>query len=204
MPYFKDLNLFFIHIPKTGGTSIENYFYDKLHLEKTFDTMITSSTSCKFRLNKHTLQHTTYEELLDNNCFNFNIKTLNKLAVVRNPYDRIVSDMLFWKLITSDMSPKDIEIKLKIYLNDSYNYDNHRLQQYKFVTINNQLVNDITIIATETLTQDMHKLGYTDFNLHVNKSLNDNIDYKKLLTKKAKKIIYKYYKKDFEFFGYNK
>ena len=43
MPYFKEIDLLFIHIPKTGGSLIENYFYTKLSLFTTIDTLY----SCK-------------------------------------------------------------------------------------------------------------------------------------------------------------
>jgi hypothetical protein len=35
MPYFKNenINLLFIHIPKTGGTSVEQYFSKKYNVE---------------------------------------------------------------------------------------------------------------------------------------------------------------------------
>lgn len=34
MPYFNnnDINILFIHIPKTGGTSLENYFSSKFNI----------------------------------------------------------------------------------------------------------------------------------------------------------------------------
>ena len=35
MPYFKNdnINILFIHIPKTGGSSLENYFSSKFGIE---------------------------------------------------------------------------------------------------------------------------------------------------------------------------
>ena len=41
MPYFynKDINLLLIHIPKTGGTSLESYFVDKYSIELNQDAL---------------------------------------------------------------------------------------------------------------------------------------------------------------------
>lgn len=34
MPYFRNINTLYIHVPKTGGMSIEEYFYSKTCLDK--------------------------------------------------------------------------------------------------------------------------------------------------------------------------
>jgi hypothetical protein len=45
-------------------------------------------------------------------------------------------------------------------------YDNHNIPQYKFITDNDDnIINNIIILKTETLTDDMKNLGYNDFNL---------------------------------------
>lgn len=58
MPLFK--NILVIHIPKTGGSSLEKY------LSKKFDIDLDSDPEKYLYMsqyNNHTLQHSTYEEI---------------------------------------------------------------------------------------------------------------------------------------------
>ena len=43
MPYFKNdnINVLFIHIPKTGGTSVENYFSSKFNIKLNSKSLFT-------------------------------------------------------------------------------------------------------------------------------------------------------------------
>ena len=77
-------------------------------------------------------------------------------------------------------------------------YDNHNIPQYKFITDSNEeLIENIKIFRTETLTQDIHNYGFTDYIgtksniIHINYLNNDSIQ-----------LINIFYKKDFELFNY--
>ena len=202
MPLFKKIKLFFIHIPKTGGTSIDNFLYKKYNIERNVENFF---SSCPIKLNKHTLQHSTYEELVKyGKCLNIQINKYKLLSIVRNPYNRIVSELFYNGFIDINSTKEFVEIKIKDFLEDDYHYDNHKTPQYKFVTYKNKLVKDIVILRTETLTEDMRKYGFADFDENANKTFRDKIDYMNLLSDKAKNIIYDYYKKDFELFNYDK
>lgn len=202
MPLFKKLNIFFIHIPKTGGTSVDHYLYKKTNTER---NVLTFFSACPIKLNKHTLQHCTYEELYKyGKCFNININKYKLLTIVRNPYNRIISELFYLGKINIDSTKEFVEKKILEFFQDDYHYDNHKIPQYKFITWKNKLLNNITIMKNETLTKDMHDYGFIDFNENANKTHRDKIDYMSLLSDKAKELIYDYYKKDFELFGYIK
>ncbi len=203
MPLFNKLKLFFIHIPKTGGTSVEEYLYKKTNTQKTINTF--HSDKCGVKLNKHTLQHSTFTELVRcKNNLDFNINKLKIFTVVRNPYERLVSELFYIGKINLQSDKQMVENEIISYLNDDYHYDNHKLPQYKFITYNDKIVNNITIMKNETLNDDMHKYNFTDFNENHNKTHKGKINYMELLSDNAKNIIYKYYEKDFELFNYDK
>lgn len=189
MPYFNNKNLFLIHIPKTGGTSLEQYFKKNNN-----DNIIFFGN--KIKINNHTQQHCTYQEL---NQFGFNDEKTNFITVVRNPYDRAFSTLFFNNIIDDKSSKEDIELRLKLFLDDIFIYGNHKLEQYKFLIDENSQIINSTILKTENLTNDMKSLGYDDFNMH---EKNNTKDYELLLTEKIINMIDQYYKKDFEYFGY--
>mgnify|MGYP005994488069 CR=1 FL=1 len=198
MPYYKEINLLFIHIPKTGGTSLEDYLR-KMYKE----TLISghgNSILPEKDLQMNSLQHQTYttiykyREILE---VDFS-SSLKVITIVRNPYDRIISDLFHFHLINTDDTCESIFNIIKDYLYKDC-YDNHNIPQYKFITDENEeLIKNIHIFRTESLTQDINNYGFIDYIgtkstiIHSNYLNNDSIQ-----------LINIFYKKDFELFNYN-
>lgn len=212
MPYFKEINLLFIHIPKTGGTNIENYFYKKLKLSKTIDTLYSSSQSFtnekipNIDFNNHSLQHTSYYEIFSNknNYFNIIFKELKIISLVRSPYHRLVSNLFYFNLITPDFNKQQVEKIIIKYLYADHFYDNNKKPQYLYLTSGDHLTipKNITIIQNETMIEDMEKLGYHDFNKIVVNPFQNEIDPMNYLSENSIKLINNYYFMDFLLFNY--
>lgn len=202
MPYFKIINILLIHIPKTGGTSIENYFYNNYKIKRTINTFFSYNN---LTLNKHSLQHSTYLEFYEHkDYFEIDFDKSKIITVVRNPYDRIISDLFFYKLITIDFDKNKINNIINYFLeSNDIVYDNHKMEQYKYLIDSNGNINkDIIIMKTETLNNDMINNGFLDFNLNENVTHRNNLNYISLLNDESIKLINDYYKKDFEYFNY--
>jgi hypothetical protein len=215
MPYFKknDVNVLVIHIPKTGGSSVEHFF------SKKYDIRLNSKSLYYLKTNqeqlektiptKPSLQHFTYEllynykKILDID-FENNIKII---TVVRNPYERTVSDLFWYSKITANSSKNEVFDAIRDFTSNPYEwYDNHNRPQYTFITKDNEIIPNIHILRTETLIDDMHNLGYPDFNMHINKNRNSikNADYFKFLNRDSIKLINDVYDNDFKLFNYTK
>ena len=272
MPFFPRDRILFIHIPKTGGTSVETYFSSRSNIQldinslyfrythdtiknevnkyknvynnhmKTLKTSKTSNTSNTSKTSKdsntefyfrrykiaslvkeysHSLHHFTWNEIrqskdillgkyqnaVSNNMYERNSYEI--ITIVRNPYDRVVSDLLFNHII-NNQTINDNEIvykKLKKYLEKSDTFDNHKIPQYMYIIDElGEIINNITILRTETLTSDMKLIGFSDFNHNLQKSKcnieSKNTKYISVLNTDSIKLINNYYKRDFELFGY--
>jgi hypothetical protein len=208
MPYFNNnnINILFIHIPKTGGTSLEAYFskkYDVVLDNKTLFDFFDSENQ-KSKNIYTTLQHMTYQTIMMHKEF-FNIKmdNLEIITIVRNPYERIISDLFWCKKININSTKEEVYHIILEYLYDN-NLDNHNIPQYLFLTDNNKrLIPNIKILHTETLTKDMKNLGNHDFNVKINTNKN-KINYFNYLNQNSIKLINQFYSYDFEFFNYKK
>ena len=319
MPYFAEPKILLIHIPKTGGTSVEQYFSRKYNIpldpnciyfryyqntiqqsinqcrlqwrkrindiiEREKQSLINASkqkrqnwknkqntnteivessivkpdpiieqkeltnqdkwqtikqelsefrTFNKLKLARdlmHSLHHCTWSELklykdilFNNSTAQIAIETEKSnrngnriITIVRNPYDRIISELLFIRCFgTENVNPQLVFQQLKKYLEHPSTFDNHKLPQYLYLTDDNgNFPEDIIILKTETLTEQMHEMGYVDFyekslshkivGQKSKQTVENNCKYRSFLNKRSIELINNYYDKDFELFGYTK
>lgn len=204
MPYYKDIDTLFIHIPKTGGSSLEKYLSTKskqtLHCVGPRNNLLP--------IKNVSLQHQLYSTLYNNRNLigvNFKSETLKIISIVRNPYNRLISDLFFFSLISAKHKP---EVVFQIIKNYIYVHrDNHNIPQYKFLynedgTIMNS---KIKIFKTETLNDDLIQFGYKDFKISTNVNKHKiKVPYISLLNRNSIDLINRHYHKDFELFGYEK
>jgi hypothetical protein len=209
MPYFYingKVNLLFIHIPKTGGTSVELYLSKFYNIELNRDSLCTRTAGAIEYYEGVSLQHQTYSTLMREQArFNLFLPGMKIFTVVRNPYERLVSDLFFYHLIKKDSSQDFVETVIKKYLYSGIKYtkDNHVIPQYLFLIDDKNSINkNIIILKQEKLAKMMHKIGYKDFNEYKNVSNTENINYFKFLSIGSIRLINKFYEKDFVLFNY--
>jgi len=210
MPYFKnnDVNVLFIHIPKTGGSSMELYFSSKFNIplnNKSLFLFIEDEVLLNENMKiNSSLHHITYNQIVEySKIFNINFDNIKIITVVRNPYERIMSDLFYFKLITIDSTKETVVNIINKYL-ISQDYDNHNIPQHKFITNDKgEIIQNIQILKTETLTNDMHNLGYNDFNIFQNVNTN-KVNYYDYLNNESIDIINEFYHLDFILFNYDK
>ena len=205
MPYWKERNLLFIHIPKTGGTIIEGSIPpDENGVQWTHLYSGPTNPLLDFPYNQKSLQHQFYTTIYKfRDKLDVNFDNIKIFSIVRNPYDRIISDLFNFKLITKDFTAEQVYNVIKNNYLFRDDLDNHNEPQYKFIVDeNSELIKNIKIFRTETLNEssdEMSKFVGVSINL---RREGVNKDYSNYLNKDSISLINSFYKKDFELFNY--
>ena len=190
----------FVHIPKTGGTSIEKLFDDSFY---GWDE-------------KHCLwkQHCSIHQM--QSLYGIDIDNYYKFSIVRNPWDRAVSDYKWWTRPDSPffdfLKSTTLEDYLLIrngyekinHLNDSSGRADHFYTQYSFIEIGGACAMDC-IIKFENLQQDFDhfcdQIGIPQQKLpHTHKTNRKH--YSEYYNQKTIDIVAEKYRKDIEYFDY--
>lgn len=159
MPLLRSEKILFIHIPKTGGTSIEAALKTIGPLEL-FDS---SSTNQCQELFGHSPQHCTIQELAK---LGISYKDYQTFAVVRHPYERVVSEYniqlmapIEWCRINREPPAAgrlDFDEFLSVYLDKSpeslRRFDNHQLSCSKYLTNELGEIDPAVLIIPHTKT----------------------------------------------------
>ena len=171
MPYYRNINLLYLHIPKTGGSSIEDFLFENFKVVKNISSLYSYNEVIKGI--PYSLQHCTFNDILNLNKFlKMPFKKLKIMCSVRNPYDRFISFLFFKDLIKKNETPEKIELLMKnILKEENYKkYDNHILPQHIFILNKNEILKCVKIVKNETLKKDMCNIGFDKFNFYIKSS----------------------------------
>lgn len=200
MPISFKHNCIFVHIPKTGGTSIEH----ALEIPRGDFSCFNSGMDVLITYNKKKLVTTHAPAQLIKMFFPSIFTSFVKFTVVRNPYNRIVSQYFFnaW-MHKFDVSISGFRDWVRDYYSKPIAYV--RSSQYDFIYHNGVCLVD-KIIKFENLENEFNDFC-TKFNINAKPLTKQNvsnytIDKKDLLTEENKEFIYSTFKIDFETFNY--
>ena len=209
---FHKFKLIFIHIPKTGGSSIEHALAKlsgiELNVTEDDDDIFTGwdDENCIWR------QHATIDELT--NLYQGSLEGYTSVSFVRNVWSRAVSDFLW---LSRELKISDGEFiqyltgsgKFKEALDidnkqPSRRYD-HVRSQLDFITIDDELRVDL-IGGFETLSQDFKVLcemiGVDDTELPHHKKGDYVKPYTEYYNEETISLVAEKYKKDISIFNH--
>lgn len=201
-------SVLYIHIPKSGGSSIEHEA-SKNGWEESFSVRGKSLNEIKHY--RSSPQH--FHERLLSEIFDFNEFDL-VFTVVRNPFQRLKSEYYWQKAqgITSKAPTVWIARVIEEYSANKYIYDNHIRPQIEFIPKSS---NSKVFKLEDGAMEDVNSIFFRG---NRRGALSDFLDSfrNKNIAKKSKKeveverefnankeIIFEFYKADFETFGYD-
>ena len=189
----------FIHIPKCGGTSIEQSFgfrYKKFSFKRSMGLHPN-------RTDNFWLQHCTLREI-PTEC-GVDVKNFFTFTIVRNPWDRMVSSFFYESRINKKRHGFKFNNFNAFVRSPTYAAEQHSLCQMDFI-INERSEPYIDFIGRfENLQEDFNtvcdKIGIPRKQLpHKNKTKHKH--YTEYYDDETKQIVAKKYAKDIEYFGY--
>ena len=196
MPISDRYRLIFVHIPKCAGVTM----WEGLSMSPCKCNLINDRTAPVY-------QHMLPNQLKNKYIGQVRWNSYKKITIIRNPYDRVVSDY-FWIV---DKVPEFIKYKFDEFLslreevvnNNRYSenmyYDHFYPMHFYFEDIEYDYV-----LRFEKLRTELPKIRKI-FNIERPFNKTNSTDHASfVLTKKQKDRIYKLYKQDFTQFNYAK
>ena len=231
MVWKSNIKLLFIHIPKTGGDSIESWLFNK-YIENGYGLSEIKNKDFNYinrsrKNNKRALHHLTIKEV--EYIFkkqNDKLDQFFKFSICRNPYQRFISEFN-WRYIKKDRkttitSKISKEEKKKIRSKQDYlnllisncskeinckpmidKYSDHLFSQSKFIFNENHklMINKLFYLEDFNECIDYIKLKYNIEKKYIQKNRSKKII--ENLNETQKKQIFKIYKIDFYLFNYD-
>tara|TARA_R100000781_G_scaffold90505_1_gene55956 strand:- start:11 stop:574 length:564 start_codon:yes stop_codon:yes gene_type:complete len=179
--------LIFIHIPKTAGTSIRSYM----------------ARHCSWDKNRvrQPKKHASIKEI--KNEFPVEYETYKKFAIIRNPYDRIVSYFFYLKRL-NNYYVRGIDFKIWLnYLVDikKENINNSELQ--KTFPQNSWVDDTVSILKFENLEKEINSFFKKEIKLPKTNTSNHQ-NFLEYYDENSLNNVYNIFKEDFEKFNYKK
>lgn len=199
MPIDTAKKLLFIHIPKTGGSSIEKAL--ELHPHQVSDAnKYLSGTG------KH-LQHLTFSEMLKLDRSE-EINSCRKFCIIRHPIDRFYSEFRWRKKIFHPLFKDMDERDFALYLLNRKKEDNlhaecHFRFQSDYFFIDGNACSSIRTFRLEDGMDKVEQWVNKTFNLNIAVSHENSTQLKaRVYDEKTNEIVKNVYKEDAELLGY--
>jgi hypothetical protein len=211
----------FVKPPKCAGTSIENSFLMTANQKDIYSTITHTHDFEEKHLNLNYLLRNDYVFLKNNFMLKIqehasleNIKffcdvlyqnklcddffNFDKISIIRNPWDRIISHY-YWDIFIFNYKNTT--------LNDFLNKADFKLNCWNYYTLNNKFNID-TLIIYEDLENNFNKKITSKYNVKLHElkfksfTRKNKEPYWKMFNEKTAETVYNYCKLEIDFFGY--
>jgi hypothetical protein len=198
-------NTIFVHIPKTAGQSIERVFLDRHGLGWEQREPLLLRANKEPQRGPERLAHLYAREYVE--CGHVSAAAFSrafKFAVVRNPYDRLLSEY-FYRNPRTRIGFREFVKSLSTCESERTDLNRHIAPQNRFVLDHDRKIMVDAILRFESLAQDFRAVSERVFGEpislpHRNKS--DRPAGAALIDPESQRTIFKCYERDFDLFQY--
>ena len=187
----KDYKTIFVHIPKNAGTSIETFFKKDTY---TFDERM---------FNRHDTIKEIRWKLECNDKFKKS-KEYNKwkkFAIVRNPYDRMVSWYFFYNI--KNLTRHADNTSFYSWVKNPTKFNLFEETKYLLKPQYTWIDDTVTILKYENLNEELNNFFNKEIELPIINKTNHK-QYLEYYNQESLDVVYEKYKKDFKKFNYKK